>query len=64
MALKAVLFDLDGTLLDSIPLINKTFREVFRKMKIPWNNDDVLKTIGIPLWDMCKQFGGVVSRVV
>ncbi|MBO8128643.1 MAG: HAD-IA family hydrolase [Peptococcaceae bacterium] len=58
MALKAVLFDLDGTLLDSIPLIEKTYREVFRQMNLPWNNGAVLKTIGIPLWDACQQFGG------
>lgn len=43
MKTEAVLFDLDGTLVDTIPLIIKTYRKVFEAMKIPWGNDDVVK---------------------
>ncbi len=53
-----VLFDLDGTLLDSLPLIETTFRHVFRKMNIPWDNGAVMKTVGLPLRDACRQFAG------
>ncbi|KJS12555.1 MAG: hypothetical protein VR67_08610 [Peptococcaceae bacterium BRH_c8a] len=53
-----VLFDLDGTLLDTLPLIETSFRHAFEQLKIPWANGAVMKTIGIPLRDACKQFGG------
>ncbi|MHB1043496.1 MAG: HAD hydrolase-like protein [Eubacteriales bacterium] len=36
LKIEAVLFDLDGTLVDTIPLIIKTYRKVFEAMKIPW----------------------------
>lgn len=36
MKTEAVLFDLDGTLVDTIPLIVKTYKTVFEAMKIPW----------------------------
>lgn len=53
-----VLFDLDGTLLDSLPLIEATFHHVFNQMNIPWDDGAVMKTVGLPLRDACKQFGG------
>ncbi|SFQ94690.1 HAD-IA family hydrolase [Desulfoscipio geothermicus] len=53
-----VLFDLDGTLLDSLPLIETTFRHVFETMDIPWENGAVMKTVGLPLRDACRQFAG------
>lgn len=52
------LFDLDGTLLDSLPLIEQTFRHAFAKMCIPWNDGAVMKTVGLPLRDACRQFAG------
>lgn len=55
---KAVLFDLDGTLVDTIPLIVKTYKTVFEKMKIPWGDDDVVKWIGRPLKDIGIHFAG------
>jgi len=53
-----VLFDLDGTLLDSLPLIEASFNHVFNQMCIPWNDGAVMKTVGLPLRDACQQFAG------
>ncbi len=47
--LRAVLFDLDGTLLNSIPLIRRTFEKVFEDFEIPWGEGEVMKTVGLPL---------------
>lgn len=52
-----VLFDLDGTLLDSLPLIKATYYHVFNQMNIPWDERAVIKTVGLPLHDACRQFG-------
>ncbi|MDD4237471.1 MAG: HAD-IA family hydrolase [Desulfotomaculaceae bacterium] len=58
MITEAVLFDLDGTLVDSLPLIVRTYRQVFDEMNIPWGNDDVVKMIGLPLKDIGRRFAG------
>ena len=57
MFTQAVLFDLDGTLVDTVPLIVKTYRQVFRDLKIPWGDDDVVGHIGLPLVDIAGNFG-------
>lgn len=53
-----ILFDLDGTLLDSLPLIENSFRHAFEQFNLPWNEGAVMKTVGLPLRDACKQFAG------
>lgn len=58
MPLTTVLFDLDGTLIDSIPLIKLTFQHVFEELGIPWGNGEVLKTIGLPLRDVAASYAG------
>ncbi|NLI11609.1 MAG: HAD-IA family hydrolase [Peptococcaceae bacterium] len=58
MRTEAVLFDLDGTLVDSLPLIFRTYRLVFADMKIPWNNNDLARLVGLPLKDIGKFFAG------
>jgi len=58
MALKAALFDLDGTLLDSLPLITSTFQKAFKQFNIPWGNGDVVKWIGRPLVEIARHFAG------
>lgn len=58
METEAVLFDLDGTLVDSLPLIFRTYRQVFDEMGIPWNESDLEKMIGLPLKDIGKYFTG------
>ncbi|MDD3653649.1 MAG: HAD-IA family hydrolase [Desulfotomaculaceae bacterium] len=60
MHITTVLFDLDGTLVDTLPLIVQTLRKVFSDMKIPWGDDDVnvMKLIGYPLADIGEHFAG------
>ena len=58
MQTRAVLFDLDGTLVDSLPLIVRTYRQVFKEMKIPWGDNDVVKMIGLPLKHIGMHFAG------
>jgi pyrophosphatase PpaX len=58
MVMEAVLFDLDGTLVDSLPLIFRTYRQVFADMGIPWNESAVEKMIGLPLKEIGKHFTG------
>lgn len=52
---KAILFDLDGTLIDSIPLIRLSFEHTFKHLGLPWGQGEVLNTIGLPLRDVAKQ---------
>ncbi len=59
MNIKAVLFDLDGTLLDSVPIILKSAVKVFADMGLPYDEVAVRKAIGIPLTVQAKQFAGV-----
>ncbi|MFZ5652462.1 MAG: HAD-IA family hydrolase [Bacillota bacterium] len=53
---KALLFDLDGTLINSIPLITWSFERVFEHFGLPWKNGEVLKTIGIPLREVAERY--------
>jgi pyrophosphatase PpaX len=53
----AVLFDLDGTLLDSIELILNSARYSFEKLGRDWPSDEVWSAgIGIPLFNMFRQY--------
>jgi pyrophosphatase PpaX len=54
--LKAVLFDLDGTLIDSIPLIRLSFEHTFHQLGLPWGKGEVLNTIGLPLRDVAEDY--------
>lgn len=54
MTINTFLFDLDGTLINSIPLITGTFEKVFEYFGLPWKNGEVLKTIGIPLREVAQ----------
>lgn len=56
MELKTVLFDLDGTLINTIPLIRLSFEKVFADFGIPWENGEVLKTIGLPLREVAAHY--------
>ena len=54
----AVLFDLDGTLSDSLDFIRHNYLEVFTEMGLTWGNDDVMRWIGKPLKDIARYFAG------
>ncbi len=56
MSKQAVLFDLDGTLINTIPLIRLTFEKVFADFGIPWGNGEVLETIGLPLRQIAERY--------
>ncbi|MDH7478952.1 MAG: HAD-IA family hydrolase [Syntrophomonadaceae bacterium] len=56
MKIRAFIFDLDGTLLDTIPLIRLSFEKVFSELAIPWGHGEVLKTIGLPLQEVARQY--------
>lgn len=58
MRLRAVFFDLDGTLLDSVPAILSSFHAVFDEMDIPFDETGIRKMIGIPLRVQAPLFAG------
>ena len=55
---KALLFDLDGTLLDSVSNILKANRETFDLMKLRLSDEDSRNAIGIPLEVQARRFAG------
>ncbi|MGC8861623.1 MAG: HAD family hydrolase [Armatimonadota bacterium] len=55
---KAILFDLDGTLVDSVPVIMRAFREVHEQMGLPFDEPSVRKLVGIPLREQAVLFAG------
>lgn len=53
----AILFDLDGTLIDSIQLILESARYAFEKLGREWISDDAWRAgIGIPLFTMFGRY--------
>lgn len=55
--IKAVLFDLDGTLLDTNELIYKSFEKTFKdKLNIILSKEEILSFFGIPLIDPFKPY--------
>lgn len=52
---RAILFDWDGTLADTIELILRTFEETFRVLGIPpRGRDDILSQVGRPLAEQAR----------
>lgn len=58
LGIKALLFDLDGTLVDSLPLIRYSFQRVFEDMGIPWDGGRVMETVGLPLIQVARDYAG------
>ncbi|MCI8335883.1 MAG: HAD-IA family hydrolase [Peptococcaceae bacterium] len=49
MSFQTVLFDLDGTLIDSLPLIIECSRLAGAEIGLPWDEEHIRSMIGIPL---------------
>jgi|YelNatPaOPRAMG01_1025707.scaffolds.fasta_scaffold09919_1 2,3-diketo-5-methylthio-1-phosphopentane phosphatase len=57
---KGIIFDLDGTLIDSFSAIFESFNYTMRKLGLPeYSYEDVLKTIGLPLEDVMTNIRGI-----
>lgn len=53
---KGVIFDLDGTLSDSVAMILKSSESTHQKMNLPWERDAVSAFIGRPLMETAACF--------
>ena len=61
---KIILFDMDGTLIDSTDAIYESFCVVFEKHKMPiLGKAEVAKYIGYPLDEMFAFFGAERGRI-
>lgn len=58
MKYKGVIFDLDGTLSDSVPCILKCSSLVHKTMGIPWDETQQRKSIGKPLYQCALEVAG------
>jgi len=56
LTVRAVLFDLDGTLINTLPLIRWTFERVFEDFGLPWANGEVMHTVGLPLREIAARY--------
>jgi pyrophosphatase PpaX len=62
---KAVLFDVDGTLLDTIPLITESYQHAFQTcLGYPGDPDAILASIGIPLDTFFLQFDPELAKLM
>lgn len=56
MTYRAILFDLDGTLLDSVPMIVKVTREALESMGIHFDDVTIRHSVGLPLKVQAHRF--------
>ncbi len=54
MCFKVILFDLDGTIANSMPLLKKTFQNVFGDMGIPWDETHMTNLSTLPVKESAK----------
>lgn len=58
LLISAVLFDVDGTIVDSAPVVMSTFREVLSDFGLPIPDDQRLRSyVGPPLWHSFGDLG-------
>jgi phosphoglycolate phosphatase-like HAD superfamily hydrolase len=60
-AIRAVLFDLDGTLVDSEPLIAAALAETLARHGITWDPSEVGRVVGPPMTVMIQRIAGVTT---
>lgn len=59
---KCILFDLDGTLIDSLPGIESSVRAAFAACALPLLCDNFRETIGPPIRTILSRVGGLVDE--
>lgn len=52
----ALIFDLDGTLSDSVPMILRSSMATHEKMGLPWNEEQAKSFIGRPMYETAAAF--------
>jgi len=60
--LKAVIFDIDGVLIDSINANANFFLEVFKSHNISFKKKDYIHVNHMTMWDVIKHFSGFKSK--
>lgn len=61
--LDGVLFDMDGTLIDTVPFIVESFRHTFAQHQVTGVSDaHIMASIGTPLETYLRQFAGAATR--
>lgn len=64
MAMKNIIFDFDGTLADTAPLIVATMQKSIEDMGLPFRNDDQIKaTIGLRLEEIPSNLGYEIENI-
>lgn len=58
MRFSAILFDLDGTLVNTVALILDSFRVSLGKLGLSASENGLLETIGLPLREVCHSLAG------
>lgn len=65
MRYDAILYDFDGTLVDSIPMIVKSFEMTFEAvLGVKKDPEELKKTIGLPLWTAFKKYDEPTQKVL
>lgn len=55
----SIIFDLDGTLIDSLPGIEFSIREAFATLNLPMHRDDLRELIGPPIRTILAKVGAI-----
>ncbi len=61
--IKAVIFDVDGVLIDSVKANSIFFARIFKTLRIRYSAKEYIKRNHMPMWDIIKHFSGEKSDV-
>ena len=62
---RAILFDFDGTLFHTVPMIVDSFRHVYDLFHMPQpSEEEIIATIGLPLESVFQPYGEELSRAM
>lgn len=62
MQITTVLFDLDGTIVDSLSLVLKAYQQVYKKLKIPWGKKEAKQWTSLPLKTIARRYGKQLEK--